>query len=464
MTSLHCVDEGGMNPKTDGFCPLAWDNLNPRDLSIKRWIPTTFSSGDISKNPNYKGGYVAFAVIGDPTKMCGQNKFSMYEHNQRNAAGVPWVTTLIYQSTVDPGGFYMAFEDLPMPATDWKAKGCDGDFNDFVFYVNGLTCAGGNMPCNTGLQGACSVGHTDCAAEGEMPICRPVIQKSAETCDNVDNDCDGVVDNGDGLCPNADKPICFQGACVGTCANGEFPCPIGLTCDASGHCADPACAAISCMPGTACRNGTCVDPCSGVTCPYGKQCELGTCVDPCGGVTCPADRVCEKGLCVSNCSCRGCGADESCGADGRCVDTLCVTKTCTGKAVCIKGECTDPCQGVVCPGGGTCKDGNCSAPMSGTVSGATAGSTGSLTFGGGPGQGLNFGNGGSTTASGGAGAVNLSSGKGQTSTSSCSCRIAGAASDGHSSKISWLSSLLGLAFVLRRRRGARAKASCTPDP
>src|SRR6188768_618141 len=267
---LTCTNGEEMPPtiKQDGFCPLAWDNRHPYNLSVERWKIVTFPSGDISKDPHYKGGYVAFALIGDPQK-CPQNKYSMYEHNQRNSSNTPWVTTLIYHSTVDPGGFYMAFEDLPMSAKDWKTgddgkSGADGDFNDFVFYVSGLTCAGGNMPCDTGQQGACSVGRTDCAAEGEMSVCRPVIQKGPEVCDNVDNDCDGVIDNGDGLCPTQDKPICFQGQCVGTCSNGEFPCPLGLTCDDSGHCADPVCAGVSCMPGTACRNGQCVDPCTGV--------------------------------------------------------------------------------------------------------------------------------------------------------------------------------------------------------
>ena len=444
LTSLNCVQEDGKAPKTDGFCPLAWDNLNPRDLSIKRWIPKSFDSGDISKDPNYKGGYVAFAVIGDPNK-CPQNKYSMYEHNQRNASGVPWVTTLIYQSTVDPGGFYMAFEDLAMPADDWKGKGADGDFNDFVFYVSGLTCAGGNQPCDTGQLGACSVGHTDCAADGEAPVCRPVVQKGAEICDNVDNDCDGTIDNADGLCPDPQKPICFQGACVGTCQNGEFPCPLGLACDDTGHCADPACATVSCKPGTACRAGTCVDPCTGVVCPYGRTCQLGQCVDPCAGVTCPGDRVCDKGLCVSNCSCRGCDTGLSCAADGRCVDTACADKTCTDGLVCKLGECIDPCAGVVCPGGATCSQGTCAAPMPGT--GATSsGGGGNIDFGGG--TGIDFGG---STSTGANGNGNSGHGKAGTSSSSCGCRLAGAP-ERLSVRLAWLCAALGLALLVRKRR------------
>jgi MYXO-CTERM domain-containing protein len=455
---LNCVNDDGKTRKTDGFCPLAWDNRHPYDLSIIRWTPKQIPSGDISKNPNYKGGYVAFAVIGDPAK-CPQNKYSMYEHNQRNSSNVPWVTTLIYHSTVDPGGFYMAFEDLPMSAADWTKgtdgkPGADGDFNDFVFYVSGLTCAGGNLPCDTGLLGACSVGHTDCAGEGETSVCRPVIQKGAEVCDNVDNDCDGVVDNGDGLCP-ADKPICFQGSCVGPCGKGEFQCPTNLTCDDSGHCADPVCASVSCKAGTACRNGQCVDPCTGVTCPYGETCQLGTCVDPCKGVTCPADRVCEKGLCLSNCSCRGCDDGLTCASDGRCLDSACATKMCAAGTVCKGGECIDPCVGVSCPGGGVCSQGTCSKPMSGTGAGGSGDGLPPVDFtAGNPSVGTGAGPNGSGNSAG-TGSPGVGRNAPDTSAKGCGCRVGGD-TDAPSTKLAWLSALLGLGLTLHRRRVARS--------
>jgi hypothetical protein len=443
--ALNCVEGDGKSRKMDGFCPLAWDNRHPYDLSILRWTPKVFNSGDISKDPRYKGGYVAFAVIGDPAK-CPQNKYSMYEHNQRNMSNVPWVTTLIYQSTIDPSAFYMAFEDLPMPQNDWKAQGSDGDFNDFVFYVSGLTCDGGNKPCNTGQMGACSVGRTDCASDGVDPVCRPVIQKGAEVCDNVDNDCDGVIDNGMGLCTDPDKPICFQGTCVGTCTGGEFPCPVGLTCDDSGHCSDPVCASVSCAPGTACRQGKCVDPCTDVVCPYGKQCELGQCVDPCAGVTCPGDRVCEKGLCVSNCTCRGCDTGLACGADGKCVDTACATKSCPNGTLCKLGDCIDPCLGVKCPNNGTCSMGTCSVGMPGTGATGTGGGGSSVDFGG------------VTTNPGGAGDPGRITPPGASS-KGCGCRFSDLGSAGPRAPLALLGSALGLGLLLRRRkRSARSAA------
>jgi hypothetical protein len=356
---LTCTNGEEMPPttKTDGFCPLAWDNRHPYNLSVQRWKIVTFPSGDISKDPNYKGGYVGFAVIGEPK--CPSNKFSMYEHNERNASGVPWVTTLIYQSTVDTDGFYFAFEDRPMSAADWKNAGADGDFNDLVFYVKGLTCPGSNKPCNTGQFGVCSVGRTGCAPEGQTAACRPAQQASAEICDNLDNDCDGVIDNGNALCSGSNAPICFHGACVASCKNG-FPCPLGTTCGENGRCIEPTCASVSCQPGKACRAGACVDPCSGVICPHGSQCQLGECVDPCAVVSCPADRVCEQGACLTACDCRGCDNGLTCGSDGRCVDSSCAKVACPTGTTCQAGVCVDPCANVICPGGGVCSSGTCS--------------------------------------------------------------------------------------------------------
>jgi len=165
-----------LNGTRTEFVPLGWDNRNPRVLSTLDWTPQAFSSGDITTNPEYAGGDVAFALLGVPSTSCKADKFSVYEHNTKNANGVPWVTSLIYRSTADPTAIYMAFEDLPMLPADWHDAGGqyknDGDFNDSVFFISGLgataecpdpACA--NKVC---LQGeTCSSGV--CVPAGSVP-------------------------------------------------------------------------------------------------------------------------------------------------------------------------------------------------------------------------------------------------------------------------------------------------------
>ncbi len=312
-------------PLATEFCPLAWDNHNPRELNKAYWTPKSYSTGLITQNPNYEGGYVGFAMIGNPSSNCSATKYSLYGQNKKNQNGVPWVTALIYQSTVDGEGFYLAFEDLPMSTADWKVTGVpgnmgtnEGDFNDFVFYVSGVSCSGGGLRCDTGLLGACAVGRTDCAVGDELGTCRPVVKPGVERCDNVDNDCNGVVDDGDDLCE--DGQVCEKGACVAACTSGQ--CPSGLTCSPTGQCVEALCANITCDAGFACSGGDCVEACDGVLCPTGKECQLGRCVDPCAGVVCPESKVCEQGLCVSTCQCRGgCSEGFECAEDGRCVES-----------------------------------------------------------------------------------------------------------------------------------------------
>lgn len=456
------ADRGYLNCQppieNDGFCPLAWDNVNPRELNIELWQPMAFDSGSISENPNYAGGDVGFVVIGNNTKGCIENKYSLMGQNQKNSSGEPWVTTLIYQSTVDPEGFYLAFEDLPMSPEDWRVTGVqgnngtnDGDFNDFVFYISGLGCEGGGEACDTGQLGACALGRTDCAAEGQTGMCRPIIQPGAEICDNVDNDCDGVVDNGEGLCTG--DLVCDKGSCVEPCGGGEFQCDAGFVCNSLGICIEAACAEVSCGEGEACRGGVCVGACEGVVCPAAQECQLGRCVDPCAGVECPAGRVCERGLCLSSCACRGCGDGLTCAADGRCTDPACDNVTCDPGLVCQLGACVDPCEGVVCPGGGQCINGSCTDPMGGGTATSSTGSggTGIGVNGGLPGNAVN------STISTGAGGTTNADGttvgdirRAGADSAGCGCRVAGK----RSSSLALMVLLGGLGMTWRRRRGA----------
>jgi len=189
-TALNCLREDGSSQKLDGFCPLACDNRGPHDLSKVRWTPKAFSTGDLSKDSHYTGGFIGFALIGSASGLCTQSKFSMYEHNQRNTQGVPWVTTLIYHSTIEANGFYLAFEDLPMPSADWKSGGsspgygAEGDFNDLVYYVSNCAppdAGGGGGSSGLGGSASTSAGFGGTGQAGSASGSGPNFTSSAPT-------------------------------------------------------------------------------------------------------------------------------------------------------------------------------------------------------------------------------------------------------------------------------------------
>ncbi len=381
------TDPEGLACEDQDFCPLA--TMDTTQMGQHGWTPRTYNAENIRSDPRYAGGQVGFALIGSPGTLCSQTKFSQAELNVKSPSGEPWVTTLIYESTATPDAYYIAFEDLPMSQMSWRSAQNsgggpenDGDFNDFVFFVTGLTCKGAGQPCETGLQGACAAGLTDCSDDGGAPECRPAVQPTEERCDNIDNDCNGAVDDGEGLCPVGRH--CFQGKCVASCSSGEFMCPGGFECNDEGFCIDFACQGVECAEGEVCIGGTCRGACEGVACPLGQECQLGRCVDLCAGVTCEGTKVCERGICVQNCNCRGCADDQRCHPDGRCVDIGCETQTCGEGQVCLSGACRDACEGAVCPGNAECVLGQCGEPLPGSGPGggdASGGSGGQIIIG-----------------------------------------------------------------------------------
>jgi hypothetical protein len=340
------------------FCPLA--TTSATQATQHTWIPTTFSAANIRSDPNYKGGLIGFAIVGDARTSCAQTKYSQAELNTKQVGTAkPWITTLIWQSKVNPDAYYIGFEDLPLTPATWKGQGGqyvnDGDFNDFVYYITGLTCEGGGKRCDTGSPGVCAGGTTQCT-NGTMIVCKPDLAPSAEICDGLDNDCDGMIDQGN-PCPNANQ-ICDRGVCVNQCNDTEFPCAGGFQCD-QGYCKDPACIGRSCPVGQICVAGQCQGGCDGAVCPPGQICRIGRCVDPCAGIVCP-DAVCENGACVPLCSCRNCGAGLACAGNGHCVDSGCEKMTCGAGTVCAGGGCIDPCSGTTkCPAGQACSMGLC---------------------------------------------------------------------------------------------------------
>jgi hypothetical protein len=445
--TMMCCDDGD-------FCPLAQYDTTQAPQQ-HRWSMPAFSADNIRADKRYKGGQVGFVLRGvQAGGQCNMNKYSQLELNQKSPSGAPWIGAIVWQSTVDPSSYYLGFEDLPTTATSWQGAPTgmtnDGDFNDFVFYVSGVTCKGGGKTCDTGMKGICAAGVTQCSS-GEIINCTSVVKPSTEVCDGIDNDCDGEVDQGN-PCPN--NQICDKGQCVGHCATGEFQCPPGLVCD-NDFCRDPRCVGKECPTGQVCVAGNCQGGCEGVVCPHGQSCTAGFCIDLCRDVKCSGSQVCENGICLPSCTCRGCDTGQICSeTSGRCVDTGCEKANCTLPAqFCMGGSCKDNCLGVICPGGQECSGGLCNPSVSTSM--GTGGAVGTLKdasvdvpiftgSGGGPGfDGGHFDGPNGGTGSGGSGAMG--------SISACSCETA---SSGGS--VTWLS-MLGFASIiaLRARRRVR---------
>jgi hypothetical protein len=308
-----------------------------------------------------------------------------------------WKMALVYRSTLDTSTYFIAFEDWEgADANTWQ--GNDGDFNDKVFRLHGISCAGGGLPCEIpGKVGRCAAGLTECqAVGGGTPTCKQIIEEKPEICDDTDNDCNGEIDDGD-LCPT--DHICLRGTCVRACNTGEFQCDVGLSCD-NGYCVDPDCVGVVCEAGDVCRGGICINSCTDIVCPEGQDCIDGRCIAACAGVECAAGSVCDRGVCVGLCSCTGCPAGKECAPDGLCVTPGCEDVVCGEGETCVcpldangerptscaAGMCVDICANAVCPGGALCTNGMCGEPT------GTGGSSGTGGRGGGGGAIIQGGN------------------------------------------------------------------------
>jgi len=403
----------------------------------------------IRKDSRYLGGLIGFAMMGNDKNtpaVCTQTHFTTPAFNapctSASCMNQPWIPALMYQSTAMKDAYYYLFEEFPTTPTDF---GNDGDFNDQVFLVTGVTCEGGEQPCDSGKLGVCKQGTTQCARATSTPSASPLscvadLAPSADVCDGLDNDCDGVVDPDPTACAIPGQ-LCDRGRCVDPCDAVANPCRDGLMC-VGGLCQTPSCAGVVCPLGQRCVEGACQDGCSlsglKVSCPGQQVCRAGRCVDPCVGVTCAAGLLCDGGQCVLPCSCRACPAGKACGLDDRCVDAGCENTTCAQGMFCQGGLCRDPCYLVLCPDTEYCSMGQCIPAQVSTPTGGAPG--------------LPIGSGGAGGASGQPGADAGASdaaadGSGPAaSLSACSCQLGGPAPVGSAVV------LIGAALLLGRRR------------
>lgn len=434
---------------------IAWYNAGngapgPADLHVVvpagAAVGTVIASADIKKDPAYSGGLVGFALVGGQTHY---SEVSLDPVCSGCNPPAPWITAVIYPSKNTPNAYYVAFEDGPMGA-DPGSFNNDGDFNDYVYFLTGITCSGGGLPCDTGVPGACGPGLTKCTPSGTT--CQGLAQPAPkETCNGLDDDCDGETDEGDLCQPGF---VCDKGTCVAACGAGEFTCPPSKVCDKGGHCVDPKCKDKTCDAGKVCVGGVCEGACDGIACPAPAVCRAGACVDPCAGVACDAGEVCEEGVCLPTCACSPCAAGKACdAASGRCVAPDCVGVPCDAGTVCKAGKCVDACVGATCPAGEVCAKGAC-VPGQGGAGGA-GGSPIEIGDGGAGGGGSAHGEGGLGTEGHGVAGEDDAAGSG--SAGGCGCEV-GARGGGGA-----ISVALAAAAIAWGRRRTRRRAPPTCD-
>ena len=209
-------------------------------------------------------------------------------------------------------------------------------------------CSKGALTCTQSIQSSaekCNALDDDCnGMVDDGDLC-----KKGEVCDR--GRCVPKCSTGEFRC---DKPlVCSaRGVCVeAACATKE--CPVGQVCH-DGNCID-GCKGVTCPYGEVCRNGGCSDPCAGIICDDGYTCALGVC-QSCACTSCEGTKVCGGDhVCVdSGCQNKTCMAGTHCAA-GDCVDDCAGTK-CPAGQLCAMGACIpDPLANVGGPGstGGT---------------------------------------------------------------------------------------------------------------
>jgi MYXO-CTERM domain-containing protein len=195
-------------------------------------------------------------------------------------------------------------------------------------------CAKGELTCVQSVQPSaekCNALDDDCNGDvDDGDLC-----KTGEVCDR--GRCVPKCSTGEFRCALDlvcnDRGVCVEPACA------KKDCPVGQVCH-GGNCID-GCMGVSCPYGEVCRNGGCVDPCGGIQCDEGYSCVLGVCRS-CACTSCEGTQVCHENVCVdSGCENQTCVAGSHCSM-GNCVDDCAGTKCPQGQLCQLGGCVADP--------------------------------------------------------------------------------------------------------------------------
>ena len=132
--NLQQPPPNGISCADNDFCPLATRMTN--QAPQHSWaMPLPDFAANIRTRPELDGRSGRLRPDRQPEQRIRLHRDEVLAgRHQRPLAraaptnGQPWITTLIYQSTTDPNGYYIAFEDQPMCTASWR--GCTrGDAN-----------------------------------------------------------------------------------------------------------------------------------------------------------------------------------------------------------------------------------------------------------------------------------------------------------------------------------------------
>ncbi len=187
----------------------------------------------------------------------------------------------------------------------------------------GICTDGETQSCGTDV-GACQEGIQTCAG-GVFGACIGEIGPSAETCNNVDDDCDGTIDESLVVACGSNVGECSEG--TSTCAAGVFGACVGgvepstETCDGLDNDCDGV------IDNNA-ANESCNDS---LFCTGPELCQSGMCVssgDPCAGNVGDNDTDCSESCdeaadsCTANDPISVCSLGF-CDGDGTCIASVC---------------------------------------------------------------------------------------------------------------------------------------------